>query len=184
MNTLVINKEDLRHNIDKIKEYASKSGKDDNGNPLKIIAVVKANGYGLGIVDFTKFLIDNGISSFAVATIDEALTLRNAQIKEEILMLSSTAIEQDVRTLVENNIILTVGSKEDLEVVDKIGKELNKKIKVHLKIDTGFGRYGFVYNQREKMIEAIKQTENIQIEGTFTHFSVSFFDEKYTRRAI
>ena len=136
------------------------------------------------IVDFTKFLIDNGISSFAVATIDEALILRNAQIKEEILMLSSTAIEQDVRTLVENNIILTVGSKEDLEIVDKVGKELNKKIKVHLKIDTGFGRYGFIYNEREKMIEAIKQTENIQIEGTFTHFSVSFFDEKYTRRAI
>ena len=87
MNTLVINKEDLRHNIEKIKEYAKKSGKDDKGRPLKIIAVVKANGYGLGIVELTKFLIDNGISSFAVATIDEALTLRNAGIKQEILML-------------------------------------------------------------------------------------------------
>lgn len=181
MNTLVINKEDLKHNIEKIKEYAQKSGKDDNGNSLKIIAVVKANGYGLGIVEFTKFLIDNGISNFAVATIEEALKLRQAGIKEEILMLSATAIEEDIKSLIENNITLTVGSSQDIEVVDKIGKELNKKIKVHLKIDTGFGRYGFIYSQKEKMIEAIKETQNIKIEGTFTHFSLSFFDEKYTK---
>lgn len=181
MNTLVINKEDLRHNIEKIKEYAEKSGKDDKGNGLKIIAVVKANGYGLGIVEFTKFLIDNGISSFAVATIEEALALRKAGIKEEILMLSSTALKEEVEKLVENDVILTIGSTEDIEVVEQIGQELNKKIKVHLKIDTGFGRYGFIYSQKEKIVEAIKETRNIQIEGTFTHFSLSFFDEKYTK---
>lgn len=181
MNTLVINKEDLRHNIEKIKEYAEKSGKDDKGNGLKIIAVVKANGYGLGIVEFTKFLIDNGISSFAVATIEEALELRKSGIKEEILMLSSTALKEEVKKLVENDVILTIGSTEDIEVVEQIGQELNKKIKVHLKIDTGFGRYGFIYSQKEKIVEAIKEARNIQIEGTFTHFSLSFFDEKYTK---
>lgn len=180
MNTLVINKEDLKHNIEKIKEYAQKSGKDDNGNSLKIIAVVKANGYGLGIVEFTKFLIDNGISSFAVATVDEALELRNAGIKEEILMLSSTGVKEDVELLVENNIIITVGSKEAVETVNQVGKEKNKQIKVHLKIDTGFGRYGFIYNKIEEIVESIKEAKNIKIEGTFTHFSVSFFDEKYT----
>ena len=106
MNTLVINKEDLRHNINKIKEYAKKSGQDDAGKDVKIIAVVKGNGYGMGIVEYTKFLIDNGISMFAVSTMEEALKLRKEGIKEEILMLSSTAIEDDVRTLVKNKIIL------------------------------------------------------------------------------
>lgn len=57
MNTLVINKEDLRHNINKIKEYAKKSGQDDAGKDVKIIAVVKGNGYGMGIVEYTKFLM-------------------------------------------------------------------------------------------------------------------------------
>lgn len=181
MNTLVIKKEDLRHNIEKIKEYAKKSGNDDKGNCLKMIAVVKANGYGLGMVEYTKFLIDQGISLFAVATVEEALKLRGAGIKEDILMLSSTAIEEEVKLLVENKIILTIGSKEAAMVANKIGEEQGKRIRVHLKIDTGFGRYGFIYTKREKIVEVIKPLKNIKIEGTFTHFSLSFFDEKYTK---
>ena len=181
MNTLVINKEDLRHNINKIKEYAKKSGQDDAGKDVKIIAVVKGNGYGMGIVEYTKFLIDNGISMFAVSTMEEALKLRKEGIKEEILMLSSTAIEDDVRTLVKNKIILTIGSKEDIIIAEKIGKEENQTIRVHLKIDTGFGRCGFVYSKRDEMVEALKNIQNVKIEGTYTHFSISFFDEKYTK---
>lgn len=181
MNTLVIKKEDLRHNIEKIKEYADKSGKDDNGNPLKIIAVVKGNGYGLGLIEYVKFLIDNGISMFAVSTVDEALKLRKSGIKEEILMLSSTAIEEDIEHLIENNIIISIGSKEDLEIAENIAKNKRKKVRVHLKIDTGFGRYGFVYNKIDELIKELKQVENIKIEGTFSHFSISFFNEKYTK---
>lgn len=181
VNTLVIEKEDLRHNIEQIKKFANKSGKDDSGNPVKIIAVVKGNGYGLGLVEYTKFLIDNGISFFAVATIEEAIQLREAGIKEDILMLSSTAIKEDVEMLVQNNIIITIGSKADVEVADQIGEEQNKKIRAHLKIDTGFGRYGFIYNNRDEMIETLKGMKNVNIEGTFSHFSLSFFDDKYTK---
>ena len=181
MNSVVINKEDLRYNINKIKEYANSDLPDDNGNKVKIIAVVKANGYGLGIVELTKFLIDNGIDFFAVSTIEEALTLRNAGIKEKILMLSSTSIENDVRTLIDNDIILSIGSKEAAEIADKIGQELNKKIKVHIKIDTGFGRYGFVYNKREEMLLTLMNFKNLKIEGTFTHFSNAYYDDKITK---
>ena len=181
MNKLVIEKEALRHNIEQIKKFASKSGQDDNGNPLKIIAVVKANGYGLGIVEYTKFLIDNGIDFFAVSTLEEAMLLRENGIKEKILMLSSTAIKEEIEKLVENNIIITIGSQNDVKIAEEVASEKNIKIKAHLKIDTGFGRYGFVYSNREELIQTLKQLKNIEIEGTFSHFSISFFDDNYTK---
>ena len=181
MSTLVINKKDLLENIEKVKELVKKNGKDDKGNSLKIIAVVKANGYGLGIVEFTKILIDKGIKSFAVATKDEAYILREAGIKEEILLLTPNSNKEDIKKLIDNDIILTLSSKEDAKSIESVGKELNKKIRVHLKIDTGFGRYGFIYSNREEMIETLKPLEYIKIEGTYSHFSVSFFDEKYTK---
>ena len=181
MNSLVINKDNLIENIKKIKELSKKSGQDDNGNDLKIIAVVKANGYGLGLVEFTKILIEQGIKSFAVATYKEAIILRNVGIKEEILMLSPCSKKQELKQLIENDIILTLSSKEDVKLIEEIGQELEKDIKVHLKIDTGFGRYGFLYSKRDELIEIIKSLKHIKIEGTYTHFSVSFFDEKYTK---
>lgn len=182
MKALVINKKDLRNNIKAIKEYAKKSKKDDNGNDLKIIAVVKSNGYGLGLIEYTKFLIDNGIDFFATATIEEALELRKAGIHEQILMLSSTSIKKDIETLIDNNIIITIGSKEAANIANEIGKEKNKNIKAHIKIDTGFGRYGFIYTEPEEIIKTIKTLENIKIEGTFSHFSIAFYKKSnYTK---
>ena len=178
---LVINKEDLKHNIKRIKEIAEETGRNDDHKPINIIAVVKGNGYGLGLIPYSKFLIDNGISFLAVSSVEEAILLREAGINTKILMLSSTAVEKDVEKLVENDIILTIGSKEAGEIAEKIGERLNKQIEVHLKIDTGFGRYGFIYNQKQELLEEIKKWKNIKITGTFSHFSLAFYKKnEYT----
>lgn len=177
MKSLVINKGDLKHNIRKIKEIAKETGRQDNHKPIKIIAVVKGNGYGLGLIPYSKFLIDNGIDFLAVSTVEEAIKLREAKIQAKILMLSSTAIPKEIEQLVENDIILSIGSKEALEAAEEIAAKKNRTIKAHLKIDTGFGRYGFVYQEKEKMVELLKKIQNIQIEGTFSHFSLAFYEK-------
>ncbi len=181
MNKLIISKKDLAYNIQKIKEHAKTNLPDDAGNLVKIIAVVKANAYGLDMKQYVQFLIDQGIDFFAVSTIQEAMKFRNLGFTQRLLMLSSTAIKEEVEQLVEKNIIITIGSEEAVEVVNQVAKNAKKPIKVHLKIDTGFGRYGFIYSEREKMIKALKNLKNVEIEGTFTHFSNAFYDDKYTK---
>ena len=133
MGILVIEKQDLKHNIKQIKEYAKKIN-----DKLKIIAIVKSNGYGLGLEEYANFLIDNGIDYLAVASTEEAIKLREAGIKADILMMSSTAIEQELENMLKNNITITIGSTEAKEALIKNIKRVNKKPKIHIKIDTGF----------------------------------------------
>ncbi|MBR6504864.1 MAG: alanine racemase [Clostridia bacterium] len=174
MSVLEINKKDLKHNISVIKKIVKTNRADDNGNNTKIIAVVKGNGYGLDLVNYTKFLIDNGLDFFAVANVNEAIELRKAGIKEEILMLSSTCLDNEVRKLLDNNIILTIGSREAAKVANNIAEEKGKKIRCHIKIDTGFNRYGFKFDDIENLVLAIQENKNLSVEGTFSHFSQSF----------
>ena len=170
MKALVVETQKIRDNLKIVREVVEK-----NNKKIKLIAVIKGNGYGLGLVEYAQTLADNGIEFFAVATVEEAIKLRQNGIKQDILMMSSTAVEEDINSLIENDIILTVGSKESGEAVEKCAKKNNKKVKAHIKIDTGFGRYGFIYTKKEEMIETIKSWKNIQIEGMFSHFSLAFY---------
>ena len=179
MKSLIINKEDLKHNIRVIKDYA-KNKKE--GNNTKIIAVVKSNGYGLGLVEYTNFLIDNGIDFFAVSTVEEAVILRKSGIKEDIIMLSSTSIKEEIEELLNNNIILTMGSEESKNMIQTVVKENGITARVHIAIDTGFGRYGFLYNNKKELLTNLKNIQNIKIEGIFTHFSLAFYNkDSWTR---
>lgn len=171
MKKLEINKNNLKNNIDIIKAKLNKKS--------KIIAVVKANGMGLGLIEYSKFLIENGIDFLAVANFDEAIALRKADINCKILMLSPIIDKKELQLLLENDITLSIGSLEEYNLLKQISN-LKEKIKIHLKIDTGFGRYGFLYNDVNSILEILKENNDIFIEGTYTHFSKPE-DKKWTR---
>ncbi len=163
MKKLKISKEDLLYNLSLIKSKV--------GEETKIIAVVKANAMGLGLIEFSKFLIENGIEYLAVANYEEALILREAEIQQEIMLLSEVYDKNEIANLLDNNIILTIGNLEEKEIIENIACEKGIKARVQVKIDTGFGRYGFVYFNEIEILNAVQNTENIEIIGVFTHFS-------------
>ena len=169
MNELIINKDDLVHNINIIKNYEKKEN-------YTIFAVVKGNAYGLGVNEFTKVLIDNGINNFAVASSTEAINLRK-NIKEKILLLTPYINEEILSNLIKNDITLTIDSSMGAGLVNEISKKLNKKVYAHIKIDTGFNRLGFKIDESlPSTINYIYNLANINVEGIFSHLALK--DEK------
>ncbi len=142
----------------------------------KIIAVIKANAYGHGAVETGKALKEEGIDFFAVAILEEALELRRAGFTENILILGWTP-QEDYEKCLENNIILCIFDHEESRFLNQKAKEMGLKARVHVKIDSGMTRIGFLPNEKSLFeINEIMNMENIIVEGIFSHLSKA--DEK------
>lgn len=170
MSRYVIDKKLLIENINTIKEKA--------GVPL--IGVVKGNGYGFGIREFTAILKDCKIETFAVTEVDDIPVLREITDTEDILVMRSTGIENEAKIIAENNCIATIGSLNAAKTMDKVSKELGVKTKCHLKIDTGMGRYGFMPSEVEEAIKCYS-FKNLEFIGAYTHFSSAFQNKELTK---
>jgi len=157
-----------RHNFQTVRQLV--------GEQVKICAIVKANGYGHGSVELSKLYVAEGVDFLAVATIDGALKLRNAGIEVPILVLGWTPTEA-YQAAVENDVRLTMYDLQEIKKLNEAAASKGKKALVHLKIDTGMTRLGFMAT--EENLEQIAQAlalPNIEIEGIFSHFSKA--DEK------
>jgi len=130
-----VNLDNIAHNIREIRKVTSKNA--------KIMAVVKADAYGHGFFEVSKTLLENGADSLAVAILDEAKQLRKRGIEVPILILGHTPTEW-VDELVELNIMPTVFSYSLAEAISKAAIAKGKKAKIHIKIDTGMTRVGFI----------------------------------------
>lgn len=176
-----INLDAVKNNILEIKKILKPE--------TKILGVVKADAYGHGFLEVSKVLIENGADSLGVAFIDEAIQLRDCGIDKPILILGQTPAEYSA-ILVERDIIPTVFNKELAEAVSREAVKQNKTAKIHIKIDTGMTRIGFLYNDDEKInentVECIKEIaalDNIELDGMFTHFaSADEEDMEYTKK--
>lgn len=135
--------------------------------------------WGFGLVEYSKFLVNNGIDFLAVANIEEAISLRQAGITEEILILTPYFKEKELQKLAEYSITCCVSNLEQLKKLEKIAEENQVEIKAHLKIDTGFGRYGLLYTNLDQILQVFEISRRVKITGTYTHFACAK-DEKFT----
>ena len=143
----------------------------NNLNIEKIgLAVVKADSYGLGAKVIARHLYENGVRHFATATLEEALELKGI-IKDSMILVLGVINPLNVKYAVENNISLTCPSKEWLEDALLQIQGFNKKLKIHVKIDTGMGRIGASELEELEEINNLLASEEIDFEGIFSHYS-------------
>ena len=166
----------LKHNLDYAKE---KMGRN-------VICVLKATAYGHGAVECGRYLEKCGAYMFAVATIGEALELREAGIKLPVMILGYTSPEY-AEIISKYDIEQTVVDEAHANAMNEKAAELGVKIKVHVALDTGMSRIGvFAQSDHEAAVEAVERIynlPNLSVVGMFTHFAAADDpnENEYTR---
>lgn len=169
-----INRSALRRNFKSIKSCLSPQ--------TRVLAVVKANAYGHGIVTAAEEAIREGAVCLGVASVEEGMVVRAAGIQTPILILGGLYPFDHFPVLFEKNLTPTIASREAAEALDQLAKRLNKSIAVHLKIDSGFGRIGVSAVNGLGFVKDVAGLPNLIIEGIYTHFASSDIDPDYTRQ--
>ena len=170
-----INHSNLLHNYNLIKKAVA---------PAKVMCVVKANAYGHDSVAVSKTLVENGVEYLGVAFAEEGIELRKAGIDTPILVFGAQ-LADFLDDHLEYNLDITLTSEHQTQILTKLCREKNKIAKVHIKIDTGMNRVGFLVQEAKKMIDRIFAEPCIQVIGVYSHLSSS--DEEdltYTRGQI
>ncbi|GAA7455332.1 alanine racemase [Helicobacter pylori] len=153
----------LRHNFSAVKSIVPKDA--------CVMAVVKANAYGAGAIKASEIFLQEGANYLGVATLDEALELRSHFSKTPILILGYSP-NANASMLIDNDLSAMVFSLEQAEVFSQMALKAKKRLKVHLKIDTGMHRLGLEPNFKSiEIIKKIRALKGLEVEGIFTHLS-------------
>ncbi len=158
-----VNSASLRHNFSTVKSIVPKDA--------HIMAVVKANAYGVGAIKASEIFLQEGANYLGVATLDEALELRSHFSKTPILILGYSP-NSNASMLIDNDLSTMVFSLEQAEVFSQMALKSQKRLKIHLKIDTGMHRLGLEPNFKSiEIIKKIRALKGLEVEGIFTHLS-------------
>jgi len=166
-----ISKSAILHNLSQYQRIV--------GKKVEVMPIVKSNAYGHGMVEAAK-LVAPRVNWLGVASLGEALELRKNNIKKKIFVLSyapQRQLEQGIR----QNIDLPVYDLAYAKIISDVAGKLNKKAKVHIKIDTGATRVGVLAKQGIEFIKEVRQLPNLNIVGIYSHFAASEENQQYTR---
>jgi alanine racemase len=159
---LEVNLPQLRRNLENIRAHVA---------PAKVMAVLKANAYGHGVDGVAPYIAPHA-DYIGVALVEEGIHLREIGIDKPILVMGGTLPEQ-IPGFLEHELTLTAASGELLEAAEAAGRRAGRKLKVHLKIDTGMERIGVHEYEAGPFLEQAIACSHLEIEGIFSHFANS-----------
>ena len=167
-----INLSNLDFNIKRIKEKV--------GEGKRITGVIKADGYGHGAIKVANVLRANGVDSFGVATLSEAIKLRNAGFRDEEILILGLTPDPYVETLVEYNLTPVVCNYSNAEKISEAAKSADKVVQGFIAIDTGMGRIGYIPEDPAAIeeVKMIANLSNFKIGGLFSHFATADAEDK------
>jgi alanine racemase len=157
----------IEHNLGEIKKII--------GSSVKILLPVKADAYGHGITEVSKFIQETGSADvLGVASIDEGIELRDSGITIPVLVLSlSLSCRDEIEAVIDYKLSQTIASEDEAETIESAAKNKNSSVNVHLKVDTGMGRIGSTPENSLDIIKKISSMKNIRLEGIFSHMPLS-----------
>jgi alanine racemase len=171
-----IDHESLRWNFRQIRSLV--------GSQVKILSMVKANGYGHGAPAVARTLASAGSDAFGVAIIEEAIELRRHGITAPILVLTGAYLDQ-LELFFDHDLMAVVHDADLLQRLEAAVVRRGGNLHVHLKIDTGMGRIGFPAAECDSWLPQIKKLKAIKLEGIFSHFShAESVEGQYTRKQL
>lgn len=160
----------LRNNISELRSLIS--------HKTAFMAVVKANAYGHGLTDTAICAVNSGAQWLGVALPEEGALLREKGLDVPILVLGEIDRDQ-CGAVIDYDLIQSIPSLNTARILDESAKEKGRRVRIHIKLDTGMGRIGFrTTEDLQHLLEFLKNTDNLIVDGAFTHFAVS--DEKDT----
>lgn len=158
----IIRCDNLRHNYRQLRASLPKD--------VHICAVVKANGYGHGIIETSRVLVSEGVDALAVACLSEAWTLHEVGVRVPIHLLG-LCLPEEIPYAVQCGVIPFVSSVHEVELWESAASRHGKIVQVHVALDTGMSRIGCNLDNLQNLIREIETSENLQLVGLATHFA-------------
>lgn len=141
------------------------------GEKTRLVAVIKANAYGHGAISTARILYQNGVDFFAVSFLHEALQLRRAGIRANILVFSPVWNEKQIQEARDNHLTISVTSPEGFQIIQQVMEGFGHPLNIHLKMETGLGRFGLNLEEALEICNIAKTNSNLYIEGIYTHMA-------------
>lgn len=170
---LYVDSSALEHNAREVKKVL--------GSRVKLLAVVKGDGYGVGGVEAARVFVEAGADYLGVSSVTEGVELRRAGIRAPVLVMNPILKEECV-TAIEHDLEVTVASRQGVFDIADASRRVGKVARIHLEIETGLGRTGLPVGEVPSVLDELRSRDGVSLRGVFTHMAEAHRDEASLRQ--